>query len=250
MKEPVPDGIRGLFFDLDGTLSDYFGGAESALDIVWDEIAGRLAPHDKNDFLRSYWHNFDEMERMARRGELTTVEASSRRGRFAGVLRDLGLAQDDGLIAEMSDLYTRGRLRSAKLFPGVGETLASLRESYVITVVTEGNGRLQREQIENLGLERLLHNVVVSQEAGLHKPDPALYSHALATAGLNPAQSVMVGDRIDWDLIPAKSLGMRTVFFTQNNRYVFLKEETGFEPDWEIEAFPKLLEILSPGDST
>jgi putative hydrolase of the HAD superfamily len=241
--------VRGLFFDLDGTLSDYFGGAERALDIVWDQVADRLAPHGKRDFLRSYWHNFDEMERMARQGELTTVEASSRRGRFAGVLRDLGADQDDGLIAEMSDTYTTGRLRSARLFPGVAETLAALREAYVVTVVTEGNGRLQKEQIRALGLEGLLHNIVVSQEAGLHKPDPALYRHALAAAGLSPAQSVMVGDRIDWDLIPAKSLGMRTVFFTQNNRYVFLKEETGFEPDWEMDSFPKLLELFSPGHS-
>jgi len=31
-------GIRGLFFDLDGTLSDYAGGARQALDFVWDNV--------------------------------------------------------------------------------------------------------------------------------------------------------------------------------------------------------------------
>jgi FMN phosphatase YigB (HAD superfamily) len=59
----------------------------------------------------------------------------------------------------------------------------------------------------------------------------------------------MVGDRIDWDLIPAKQIGMRTVFFTQNNHYMALKEEMGFDPDWEIGEFAELLELLLPGKS-
>jgi putative hydrolase of the HAD superfamily len=249
MRESKAKAITAVFFDLDGTLSDYVGSVEHALDVVWDGVGGSFAPYEKQDFLRSYWHTFDEMEQMARRGEITTVDAGSRRGRFTRMLREFKMEQDDGLIAEMSDLYTSGRLQGARLFPGVRETLAALSEVYSVTVITEGNGRLQREQIRRLGLDGVFHNIIISQEAGLHKPDPALYRYALSTAEASPSRSVMVGDRIDWDLIPAKRIGMRTAFFTRNNRYLALKEETGFEPDWEIGDFLQLLELLLPGDS-
>jgi putative hydrolase of the HAD superfamily len=249
MREFNTEAITAIFFDLDGTLSDYVGGVEHALEIVWDGIAGKLAPHGKQSFLDSYWRNFDEMEGMARRGEITTVEASSRKGRFTRILREFGLEHDHVLIEEMSELYTKGRLLGARLFPGVTETLAALRNMYSLSVVTEGNGKIQREQIRRLGLDGVFHHIIVSQEACLHKPDPALYNYALVAAGASPSQSVMVGDRVDWDLVPAKQLGFRTAFFTLNNRYLALKEEMQFEPDWEIGDFRQLLEIFRSGDA-
>jgi len=249
VTESAGRGITAVFFDLDGTLSDYVGSVEHALDVVWDGVCSRLTSYGKRDFLDSYWRNFDEMEDMARRGEISTVEASSRRGRFTRVLGDFGLGYDEALVAEMSHLYTRGRLRGARLFPGVREALAALREAYIIGVITEGDGRLQREQLERLGLDGVFRHVIISQEVGLHKPDPALYDYALAAAEVVPKESVMVGDRIDWDLVPAKRIGMRTAFFTHNNRYIALKEEVGFEPDWEVGSFLQLLEFILPGES-
>jgi putative hydrolase of the HAD superfamily len=248
MTGPDKLGLKCIFFDLDGTLSDYFGGVEHALEAVWSEFGDSLSPLSKEDFLASYWSEFRQMERLARRGEMTTVEASSRRGRFERVLRRFGSDPDSGLIDRMSDRYTQARLRGARLFPGVREALAALRDVYTLGVVTEGDGRIQREQIRRLGLEESLHHVVISQEAGLHKPDPALYQYALSAAEADPRQSVMVGDRVDWDLIPAKIIGMRTVLFRGNNQYLLLKDEMEFEPDWEISEFVELLELFLPSE--
>jgi putative hydrolase of the HAD superfamily len=52
----------------------------------------------------------------------------------------------------------------------------------------------------------------VSDDLGLHKPDPALFARTLEIAGVVPARTVMVGDRLDYDMIPAKATGMRTVW--------------------------------------
>jgi putative hydrolase of the HAD superfamily len=70
----------------------------------------------------------------------------------------------------------------------------------------------------------------VSDDLGLHKPDPALFVHALATAGVAPARSVMVGDRLDYDVLPALQAGMRTVWV--------LRGEAPDEPTPEQLAVP------------
>jgi HAD superfamily hydrolase (TIGR01549 family) len=52
----------------------------------------------------------------------------------------------------------------------------------------------------------------VSDDLGLRKPDPKLFAHVLETAGVSPARSVMMGDRLDYDVRPAKKAGMRAVW--------------------------------------
>jgi len=43
------------------------------------------------------------------------------------------------------------------------------------------------------------------------KPDPRFYERIAAAAGVSPSECVMVGDRIDKDVIPARMVGMKTV---------------------------------------
>ncbi len=53
--------------------------------------------------------------------------------------------------------------------------------------------------------------IAASAELGVEKPDPAIFRWALREAGCEPENAVMVGDRIDNDILPAKALGMQTV---------------------------------------
>lgn len=52
----------------------------------------------------------------------------------------------------------------------------------------------------------------VSDDLGLQKPDPALFTQALQAAGVSGARAAMVGDRLDYDVRPAREAGMRTVW--------------------------------------
>jgi len=48
------------------------------------------------------------------------------------------------------------------------------------------------------------------------KPDAAIFSAALREAQTAPERVVMVGDRLDRDIAPAKAMGMRTVWVLRN----------------------------------
>jgi FMN phosphatase YigB (HAD superfamily) len=53
----------------------------------------------------------------------------------------------------------------------------------------------------------------MSDELGIHKPDPAFYARALELMGRPEASDVAyVGDRIDNDVLPSAAAGMRAVW--------------------------------------
>jgi FMN phosphatase YigB (HAD superfamily) len=52
----------------------------------------------------------------------------------------------------------------------------------------------------------------LSFEAGVAKPDPALFQAALAALEVRPEEAVMVGDSLEKDVLPAVTLGMRAIW--------------------------------------
>jgi len=54
-----------------------------------------------------------------------------------------------------------------------------------------------------------------SKEVGLEKPDPAIFQLALSQSGCEPSQAVMIGDRLDNDIRPARLLGWKTIRIAQ-----------------------------------
>lgn len=67
------------------------------------------------------------------------------------------------------------------------------------------------ERLKNRGILRFFDVIAASAECGSAKPDPAIFLWALRKAGCKPCNAVMIGDRIDNDIHPAKALGMKTV---------------------------------------
>ena len=60
------------------------------------------------------------------------------------------------------------------------------------------------------GLDSLLDVMLDSAVEGLRKPDAAFYELALKRLKADPATTAMVGDSFERDILPAKSLGMKT----------------------------------------
>ena len=80
-------------------------------------------------------------------------------------------------------------------------------------IANQPTGSAQR--LARFGLRDYFDVICASAEEGVDKPDPALFRRALTRAGCAPADAVMIGDRTDNDIAPAKSLGMQTVLIRQ-----------------------------------
>jgi HAD superfamily hydrolase (TIGR01662 family) len=126
--------------------------------------------------------------------------------------RYLGL---DGLHALMH--HCAGRIRADymayhNLLPGMEQAIRELAEDFSLGILAN-QLREVREALEAVGLRQYFRILAISELIDLKKPDPAMFRWALEQAGCAADEAIMVGDRIDNDIAPARALGLHTIWF-------------------------------------
>ena len=66
--------------------------------------------------------------------------------------------------------------------------------------------------LAEFSLDHLFKNVIESAVVGVRKPDPEIFRLGVKALGLEPSETVMIGDSPDKDIIPAQSIGCYTVW--------------------------------------
>ncbi|MBQ2954081.1 MAG: HAD-IIIA family hydrolase [Clostridia bacterium] len=129
-------------------------------------------------------------------------------------------------------------------YPEAAEVLRALRgRGYRIGVIAnQAAGTADR--LRAWGLLEYIDLVIASAEAGVAKPDPAIFRLALKRAGCAAAEAVMIGDRLDNDIAPAKTVGMRTVWLPQGPAVWHSVRREAERPDVRVEGLRGLLEVL------
>ena len=100
------------------------------------------------------------------------------------------------------------------------------------------------ERLEFWGLHQYFDVIAASAEIGYAKPDKEIFEKAFELAGCTAVESIMVGDRLDNDIIPAKAIGMKTVW-VKNGLAQYQSAELGEGvADYQIDSLSELLHIL------
>ncbi len=98
-----------------------------------------------------------------------------------------------------------------ELREGIEALLAKLHGLGLLLGLAANQPAKSLHTLEEHGLARYFDHLHVSGTHGFRKPDVRVFLHACESLGVAPAECIMVGDRIDCDIAPARSLGMRTV---------------------------------------
>ena len=131
-----------------------------------------------------------------------------------------------------------------KLYPDIKMILEILSQKYKLGVIANQVAGT-KDRLDNWGIGKCFDVVVASAEAGCAKPDLKLFNLALEQAGCKPNEAVMIGDRLDNDVVPAKQLGMKTVWVRQGfAKYQSISNETE-KPDFIIDTIGDILDILT-----
>ena len=97
-----------------------------------------------------------------------------------------------------------------KLMHGISEVLPKLSLSYHLGVAGQ-YGKELITLLEEKDLVDYFKYTATQDDFLLTKPDPRYFEQILDKAGVEASESVMIGDRIDKDVIPAKQVGMKTI---------------------------------------
>ena len=78
----------------------------------------------------------------------------------------------------------------------------------------------------------------------MKKPNPAIFQLALECARCGPHEAVMVGDRIDNDIRPAKTLGWKTIRVLQGFARAQVPRNATEEPDYTVDSLDEVLTLF------
>ena len=130
---------------------------------------------------------------------------------YEELLRELGVEDPDPFIDAEHEVW-----RPAHQVLGSAQALLdSLRGRGIKTGVIANSwpepARVLRSDIAASGLAELLDVIVLSGEVGVQKPAPEIFLAATDVLGVDPIDTMFVGDRLETDVQGAAEVGMTTV---------------------------------------
>ena len=207
--------IKWIFFDIGSTLVDEDECHERRFDFVEAEMIEKFG------------------RRLSYQDEILPLARGGARERVSPVLyatKKLGIS------------FPRYPREYEKLYADSMEALEALSHRYKLGVIANQPKGLE-QILADFGIGKYFDVIVGSDDAGVSKPDERIFLLALERAECAPEDAIMVGDRFDNDIIPAKLLGMKTA---RIKRGFFAADQARGEaetPDFEIDTVLELLDI-------
>ncbi len=146
--------------------------------------------------------------------------------------------------------YHGQKIKHIQLYDDVLKSLEKLKKSSIKTaIITDGIPIKQYEKILRLGIDDLIDLVVISDEIGIRKPNPELFSYCLKKFKVKGHETIYVGDNIYKDIIPANFNKIHSVYIHRGGKYdTHITGETISEenkPDHEISRLDELFNIIN-----
>jgi len=215
--------LAAILFDMDNTLFDLVAAQIAACSSVVRELG-----HADGDDLFRYFltssHGFESTENIRQYMDERRIPTN-------------------GMFEHACRIYANEKLRNIVPYPGVVQTLTSIRkEGFPTVVVTDAEQPDASLRLGICGLDRFFDHVVTYDRVGVKKPAPAPFLMALESVGAEPGDVLFVGDSPRRDIEPCRSLGIRTVYARYGDR--FSKTRNGIESDFVIDRMDELLGII------
>ena len=133
------------------------------------------------------------------------------------ILFDLG----DTLIHQKVDSETTLDRLELKLLPRILEILDCVSHRYDLGIITNtetsNEGTIWR-CLQKLGIKKYFRTVTTSVDVEVKKPGEEIFWAALSKHTRAPKSTIMIGNNYYEDIVPAKELGMITVYLKHHEK--------------------------------
>jgi HAD superfamily hydrolase (TIGR01549 family) len=209
---PPATPVTTILFDLDDTLFDHAGTARAALAAT---AARRptLQGVPVETLYQHYSELLEEVHPLVMTGRISYLEA--RQQRFARLLAPYEPTPTAAEVAQLAEHHYGHYQQLRRPMAGALALLQALKPAYKIGIVTNNRTAEQQEKLRHLGMSHLVDALITSEDVGVLKPDPAIYAQALQRLGAGAAETVMVGDNWQADVVGALAVGIRPVWLNR-----------------------------------
>jgi HAD superfamily hydrolase (TIGR01549 family) len=207
--------LSAVLFDLDDTLFDHSRSARAALESVRHRHPAFLDwPIDA--FERSHGHWLESFHARVVAGEMSVDEA--RLDRFRALYREVSVEPSEAELAETAAAYRAAYMTARAPVDGALALLTALRPHVRLGIVSNNVVREQMDKIRHLGFDRFFDAIVISEAAGVAKPDSGIFAVALDRLGCAAGAAVMIGDSWSKDVEGALAAGIRPIYFNRSGQ--------------------------------
>lgn len=227
---------KHLFIDLDDTLWDIHHNSKECLAEIYHDYGYDRFYKTFNDYYNVYMPSNHHLWGLYREGAINKDELIVER--FLVPVRDFGI--DDAVYAKkLSDDFLERTTRRTKLVDGAIELLEYLKPKYRMHILSNGFREVQYKKINNSGLQPYFDEIVLSDDVGINKPHADFFTYALQQAKANRAESIMIGDSWDADILGAYNSNINQIWFNPERL-----SSNGFKPTYDVATLAEIKEIL------
>ena len=201
-----------VLFDLDDTLFDHWSCTREALRTLRARF-GAFGRMPLEAFEAKHGYVLEELHLEVMGGRLTADDA--RVQRFRRLFEYAGETGDDDKARAAASAYREAYVAHWRPVAGALALLAAVRGRATIGVVTNNVASEQHQKLDACGFRPYLDAVVISEEAGVAKPDPRIFEIAIARLSRPREETVMIGDAWATDVAGARAAGLRAIWFNR-----------------------------------
>jgi 2-haloacid dehalogenase len=168
---------------------------------------------------------------------------------YRNVLQSVVRAFADSLHFEASSAEIHSLHESVAAWPPFPDTVPALRElqkRYKLVVISNIDNDLFAQTRKHLDVE--FNGVITAEEARSYKPALNNFQMALRTLAISPAQLLHAGQSIYHDVMPARSLGISTVWVNRKSARpgIGAVRVSAGQPDLEVPDLASLAAAATP----
>jgi HAD superfamily hydrolase (TIGR01509 family) len=227
--------LQAILFDVDDTLFDRRGAQLMVLEILLREHGDAFAGIDKRTIIEAFLES-DRVTTWEYYGETYSIEGIRLR-RQQVFLDLLGLGETHAQA--LSEVYVAWYPRCDAPVDGAKAVVETLAARFPLGVISNGLPDVQYTKLETLALRHLFKCIVLSEELGIRKPDPAIFWRAAELLNIAPGDCLYIGDSYDNDVVGARQSGMHACWFNPDGEAAPGPEK----PDLEIRALEEILRL-------
>ena len=202
--------ITTVFVDLDDTIWWFSKNSLQSLRHVFDQFGiGKFC--DYETFGMHYHYINSHLWNEYHHGRIPKEVLVNERFRYALEKSGCPTGAIDGKAMNSEYLDFLSRLPLA--VPGAEEMLSYIHSKYDVNVLSNGFKGVQQRKLASSGLDKYIHQVVLSDDCGITKPLRGIFDYALDRCHATAQKSVMIGDNYETDICGAHDAGWHTIYF-------------------------------------
>jgi YjjG family noncanonical pyrimidine nucleotidase len=223
---------RWLLFDADNTLFDFDRAEAGALRLTFEQVGIAFEP--------AHLTRYQQVNRLVWQAlEAGTISSEVMRVRRFELLFDaLGILAD---ADRFSAAYLPNLAAQSTLTPDALDVVRTLSARCRLAIITNGLADVQRPRLEQSAIRGYIDAIVISDEVGAAKPQPAIFDTAFdRMGGPRRDEVLMIGDSLASDIAGGVGYGIETCWYNP----AALAPADGIASTYEIRRLPELLDLV------